>query len=141
MTWRVRGLQMGLILIGMVAVSLTPARAFETGSPLTFTVDPATVRQKENKEFSRVTATVTLKDPSPGYFVCIIRGQDEDKINFPGIIFRKGDRKASVVGTVHWKLVRREIRLRLAAYNADAPDRRLTFTVALVPAGSEGARP
>jgi len=124
-----------LLLVMAVALALAPepGAAFSTGDPLAFTVDPATVRQKSGQEFTRVTARVMLKDPSPDYFICTIRSGDENKINFPGIIFRKGDRKGTVVGTVHWKLVRREVRVRLTVCNAEAPDRRLTFTVALIP--------
>jgi hypothetical protein len=101
---------------------------------LTLTIDPATVRQKDGKDFSRAVATVVLNEPSPAYFLCVIRSEDEEKIRFPAIIFRKGDRKGKTEGTVRWKLILRETRVRLSAYNADAPDRRLTFTVALVPA-------
>ncbi len=111
-----------------------PARGFATGTLLSITVSPATIRQTSEKTTSKAVATVLLQDPAPAVFVCVIRSEEASKISFPTIIFRKGDRLATCEGKVHWSGVLRERRIRLSAYNADAPDRKLTFTVMLVPA-------
>jgi hypothetical protein len=109
-------------------------RGFATGTPLSLTIDPATIRQKSEKMTSTTLATVLLQEPSPDFFICILRSDDKEKIVFPTIVFRKGDTKGSSEGRVQWKAVLRECRVRISAYNAESPDRKMTFTVTLIPA-------
>jgi hypothetical protein len=113
-----------------------PASAFSTGVPVAFTVDPATIRERD-RDTSEVQALVTLSEPSPTFFVCRIRSFDSDKIAFSTIIFKKGDIQGKSRGIVHWKAVYKDCRVRLSAFNTDAPDRQLSFTVALKPAPPE----
>lgn len=121
------------LLVGMAIALAFPARGFATGTLLSITVSPATIRQTSEKAISKAVATVLLQDPAPAVFVCVVHSDETSKISFPTIIFRKGDRQGTCEGQVHWKGVLRERRIRLSAYNADAPDRKLTFTVTLVP--------
>jgi hypothetical protein len=123
-----------LVLIGLGVALGHPARGFATGTLLSLSVDPATLRQTSDKATSKAVTTVLLQDPAPAVFVCIVRSDQPAKIGFPTIVFRKGDRKATCEGKVQWKSVLRECRIRISAYNADAPDRRITFTVTLIPA-------
>lgn len=134
------------MVILLILTGVVPAAAFETGIPLSFGIDPATVRQREGTDTSKVEATVTLKSPSPAFFICQIRSYDADQISFPTIIFRKGDVKGKSEGVVHWKAVTRLARVRLAAYNADSPEMQLSFTVTLKPVpapevDTEGVQP
>jgi hypothetical protein len=122
-----------LLAILLVLGGVLPAVAFETGEPLSFGIDPATVRQRSGSDTSKVEATVTLKSPSPAFFICQIRSDNADQISFPTIIFRKGDLKGKSEGIVRWKAVTRLARVRLAAYNADSPEMQLSFTVTLKP--------
>ena len=119
---------------GVVLALAVPGRGFATGSIRTLTIDPATLRQTSDKPISKLLATVLLQDPAPAVFVCILRSDEPAKISFPTIVFRKGDRKATSEGKVMWTAVLRERRIRVTAYNADAPDRKMTFTVTLIPA-------
>ena len=114
-------------------VSESSAPAFPVGEPLSFVVDPATARQKNDQAMTKVRAIVKLKEPSPAFFVCQLHSQDAAKVAFPTIIFAKGDRTGMSDGVIHWKAVRGETRLHITAYNADAPDLRLSFTVTLIP--------
>ncbi len=127
------------MLLGLALALAGPARGFATGNLLSLTIDPATLRQTTDKATSRPTATVVLQDPAPAVFVCVLRSDESPKISFPTIIFRKGDRKATCVGTVQWKNVLRARRIRISAYNADAPDRKMTFTVMLIPSDESPA--
>ena len=111
----------------------SPLLGFATGTPLSLKIDPATIRQKSEKMTSTTLATVLLNEPSPAFFVCVIRSESEAKISFPTIIFRKGDLKGTSEGNVQWKAILHVSRVRISAYNADAPDRKLTFTVTLIP--------
>jgi hypothetical protein len=119
------------LLLGWALV--LPALAFETGVPISFGVDPATIRQRADTKIAKVEAIVTLQEPSPAFFVLTIRSHDADQISFASIIFRKGDLRGTSEGVVHWKAVSRDARVRLSAYNADLPDTQLTFTVTLKP--------
>lgn len=125
------------ILSGILGIlfllGVPEAWGFATGNPLSLAIDPATVRQKSQKTTSTTLATVLLKEPSPAFFVCVIRSDNEAKITFPTIVFRKGDMKGTSEGKVQWKAILHVSRVRISAYNADAPDRKLTFTVTLVP--------
>jgi hypothetical protein len=121
------------LAILLILTGVLPAVAFETGVPLSFGIDPATVRQRADSDKSKVEATVILKSPSPAFFICQIRSYNADQISFPTIIFRKGDTKGKSDGIVHWKAVTRVARVRLAAYNADSPEMQLSFTVTLKP--------
>jgi hypothetical protein len=112
-----------------------PAFAFSTGQPLSFSIDPATVRQRE-ADTSPVEALIVLKEPSPTFFICQIRSFDKDKISFPNVIFRKGDLKGKSEGLVHWKFVLTDCRVRISVFNVDAPDQQLSFTVTLKPASA-----
>ena len=112
------------------------AFALSTGVPVSFTVDPSTVRQRQ-KDTSAVTATVTLESPSPTFFICELRSADPRKLSFPTIIFRKGDIRQQTQGVANWKFVRKDARIRVTAYSVDAPDRQLSFTVALKPKAAE----
>jgi hypothetical protein len=123
------GLGIGVLIIG----SESSAPAFPSGEPLAFVVDPATARQKNDQATMKVRAIVKLKEPSPAFFICQLHSQDAAKMAFPAIIFAKGDVKGTSDGLVHWKAVRAETRLHITAYNADAPDLRLSFTVTLIP--------
>jgi len=120
-------------VVGAVFWLGSPAWGFTFGDPLSLAIDPATVRQKSQKTTSVALATVLLKEPSPDFFVCVIRSASEAKISFRTIVFRKGDTKGTSEGTVQWKAIHRVSRVRISAYNAEAPDRKLTFTVTLVP--------
>jgi hypothetical protein len=133
--WRLFGrIRVGTCVLGAVLLLGGPAaRGFATGNPLSLTIDPATVRQKSEKTTSTTLATVLLKEPSPAFFVCVIRSDSEAKITFPTIIFRKGDVKGTSEGQVEWKAILHVSRVRISAYNADAPDRKLTYTVTLIP--------
>jgi hypothetical protein len=127
----------GLALtFALIWLGSLPAPAFSTGLPVSFTVDPATIRQRD-RDTSEVQALVKLSEPSPTFFVCQIRSFDSDKIAFSTIIFKKGDTQGKSVGTVHWKAVYKDCRVRLSAFNTDAPDQQLSFTVALKPAPPE----
>jgi hypothetical protein len=124
-------LGLGILLVGVF--SMLPARSFDTGIPLIFTVDPPTVRQRGEEKTATVTATVTLKEPSPNFFVCKIRGENGDILDFPPIVFWKDHVTEISKGVIHWPAVQRDMRLRFLAYNVDAPDRQLAFTVILKP--------
>jgi hypothetical protein len=134
---KTRGWTPGVALaFALIWLFSPPASAFSTGAPVTFTVDPATIRQRD-RDTSQVQALVTLSEPSPTFFICRIRSYDPDKIGFSTIIFKKGDIQGKGVGTVHWKAVYKDCRVRLSAFNTDAPDRQLSFTVALKPVPPE----
>jgi len=120
-------------VLGAAVMLAGPVRGFATGTPLSLAIDPATVRQTSEKATSTTRATVLLQEPSPDFFICVLRSDDKKKIVFPTIIFRKGDTKGSSEGLVQWKAVLRECRIRISAYNAESPDRKLTFTVTLIP--------
>ena len=124
-----------LTFVAILLFSL-PASAFSTGVPASFTVEPATIRQRD-RDTSQVQALVKLSEPSPTFFVCQIRSYDSDKIAFSTIIFKKGDIQGKSQGIVHWKAVYKDCRVRLSAFNTDAPDQQLSFTVALKPAPPE----
>jgi hypothetical protein len=128
-----RILAAGLGVVALTLASEYPALAFPAGKPLTLIVDPATVRQKSDQATARVHAIVRLKEPSPAIFICQVRSQDGAKMTFSTIIFAKGEVEGTGDGIVHWKAVLRETRLRVTAYNIDAPDPRLSFTVTLIP--------
>jgi hypothetical protein len=119
------------VLLGLVF--MLPAMAFETGALLSFGVEPATIRQRAETQTAKVQAVVKLQEPSPAFFILKIRSQDADQISFPSIVFRKGDVRGTSDGVVYWKAVKREARVRLSAYNTDAPDQQLSFTVTLKP--------
>jgi hypothetical protein len=124
---------LSFLAVLLVLAGMLPAIAFETGIPLSFGIDPATIRQRSGSDMSKVEATVILKAPSPAFFICQIRSYKADQISFPTIIFRKGDLKGKSEGTVHWKAIPRDARVRLAAFNADSPEMQLSFTVTLKP--------
>ena len=121
-------------MVGVLLVLTARVTGFPTGELLALKVDPATIRQGSEKKVTKVHATVLLKEAAPQLFICKIRSEDGSKIGFSTIIFHKGDYKATSEGSVVvWKNVEVEKRIRLTAYNADAPDRQLSFTVTLIP--------
>src|SRR5579871_5357160 len=94
-----------MLTIALALGSITAARSFATGTPLSLQVEPATVRQQEHSRTVKVIATVVLQDPAPHVFVCRLRSQEAAKISFPTIIFHPGDVRATSEGVVHWKSV------------------------------------
>jgi hypothetical protein len=126
------------VLVAACLVCLLPTTvdALSTGVPVLFTIDPATIRQRD-KETTEVAVAVTLQTPSPSFFVCEIRSMDKNKINFTNIVFRKGDTQGKSQGLVRWKTVRTDCRVRVCAFSVDAPDQQLWFTVALKPKAVE----
>ena len=117
----------------LVLALTAQAAAFPTGELLALKVEPATIRQGSEKKVTKVHATVLLKEAAPMVFICKIRSEDGSKLAFSTIIFPKGAYKETSEGSVTWKNVAVEKRIRLTAYNADAPDRQLSFTVTLIP--------
>jgi hypothetical protein len=107
-----------------------------TGIPASFTIDPATVRQKD-KDTSKVTATVILESPSPSVFICELRSAEPRKVSFGTLVFKKGDLQEVGTGLVHWKTIFKEARVRVTAFSVDAPDRQISFTVVLKPKAPE----
>jgi hypothetical protein len=128
--------RVSLLTLGVLGMLNQPAPASQTGTLASFTVDPATSRER-NEETSRVEATVTLTTPSPAFFVCEIRSEDSRKVTFENIIFKKGDLKGKGEGVVHWKTVLKDSRVRVSAFNTDAPDQQISFTVILKPASPD----
>jgi len=124
---RLRQLAMAAFL---VFLSVSEAPALSTGIPLQFSIDPATVRQRERDE-TPVVVTVVLKVPSPGFFVCQIRSGDKDKVTFTDIVFKKGQLQGTAGGVVHWLRITKDCEVRVSAFSVDAPDEKLWFTVAL----------
>jgi hypothetical protein len=120
------------IALGSILLGQGVGLAMSTGIPVTFTIDPATIRQGE-KDTTPVEATVVLQSPSPTFFICELRSADTGKISFPNIIFKKGDTQEEAKGLVNWKSISKEVRVRILAYSSDAPDRQLSFTVVLKP--------
>jgi hypothetical protein len=121
-----------LVALATTWLSGGNASAIATGVPASFTLDPATARQRD-KDVSQVVATVTLESPAPTFFVCELRSADSRKVSFSSIIFRKGDTTEQGQGVVHWKFILKDARVRITAYSTDAPDRQLSFTLALKP--------
>jgi hypothetical protein len=119
-----------LLLVIAVLLMIPDTFAFSTGTPSQFSVAPATVRQRAEATTS-VVATVVLKTPSPGFFICQVRSSDPDKLTFSTIIFKKGDREGKSAGTVKWSNVDRDCRVKVSAFSVDAPDIQLSFTVEL----------
>jgi hypothetical protein len=114
----------------LLFLCVSNAAALLTGIPLRFEIDPATIRQQEADETS-VLATVVLKVPSPGVFVCQIRSGDKNKVTFTDIVFRKGQLKGTAPGIVHWQRILNDCEVKVSAFSVDAPGEKLWFTVAL----------
>jgi hypothetical protein len=125
-----RHLTSGLRALAAAWLLLLPASAFSTGVPDRFSVEPATVRQRTG-DTDAVVATVVLKSPSPGVFICQLRTSDPDKVTFPTIIFKKGDREGKSEGQVHWAQVDHDCTVKVSAFSVDAPDVQVSFTVTL----------
>jgi hypothetical protein len=128
-------------LLGLMAIFFSPhVRAFSTGIPNKFTVDPATVRQK-NEATTPIIATVLLKSPSPEFFVCQVRSSEPEMVTFPTIIFKKGDLKGMSEGAVHWSAVTKDATVKVTAFSVEAPDLRISFTISLKPQHDEEDSP
>lgn len=120
----------GAIVTLLVVFAGVTAPAFSTGVPVEFSIAPATIRQ-QNKDEGSAVATVTLKAPSPTFFVCQIRSNDPEKISFSTIIFKKGQVQGTAAGVVHWLRILKDGTIKLSAFSVDAPGEKLWFTVGL----------
>jgi len=104
--------------------------AAATVTLMQFSIDPGSIRQRDRDKDTAV-ATVTLKVPSPTFFVCQIRSSDGYKIGFPNIIFKKGEIQGTAQGTVYWLHILKDCSIKLSAFNVDDPDEKLWYTVEL----------
>ena len=114
----------------LICLSSLNAPALSTGIPLRFTIDPATLRQREKDE-TPVLATVTLKVPAPVVFVCQIRSSDKGKVSFNDIVFKKGQIEGTAPGMVSWTRILQDCAVKVSAFSVDAPGEKLWFTVTL----------
>ena len=106
------------------------AQAFSTGIPLKFSIDPATVRQRDKDE-TPLQATVFLKAPSPTFFVCQIRSSHNSGVTFANIVFKKGQTQGTSTGTVHWPGILKDSTVKVSAFSVDSPGEKLWFTISL----------
>jgi hypothetical protein len=127
-----RWLPGGAALALFLFLSLREGRAQATGLPLTLTIEPAIVRAQETKE-STIVATVTLKDPSPTFFICNLHSSDPEKVRFANLIFKKGQLQGLTSGVVYWPRIHVGCDVRISAFSEDAPGEKLFFTITLKP--------
>ena len=118
---------LGLILFFALSVSV---QASGTGVPLELLIVPNVIEQGEDST-SPITTQVTLRAPSPCYFICEVRSADSRQLECRDIIFRKGDTIGSGTGTVDWSEVTETTTLRVSAFSVDAPDKAVTIKVTL----------
>jgi hypothetical protein len=112
----------GGVLLGLaVLFGAAPAAAFSTGVPAGITFEPPTLRQGEHNA-GTVTATVTLTEPSPVFFVCVVRSTEPRIVGFSPIIFAKGQLTGKCTGAIHWSVIDRDSSVKVSAFSADDPN-------------------
>ena len=118
----------------------TGAAGWSTGLPAGLIVTPAIVDQGEDAT-STIKAQVSLRTPSPCYFICEVRSADREQLLFKDIIFKKGDTVGSGTGTIDWSQVSGPVTLEVSAFSIDAPDKAVTVEVTLHPKDDGASSP
>ncbi len=123
------GGKLAFALVALFMLTLMQAQA-ATGVPISLAIEPGTVKQGDDGR-TYLKTTVTLQAPSPTYFICEVRSQDKHKLECSTIIFKKGDLQGKGYATVFWSGVSDDTSVKVKAFNVEAPDVAVSFTVQL----------
>ena len=118
-----------VLLPALLLLAAARAGASPPPVPAGLEVDPGMVTQGDGPKTTLKTV-VRLPWASPGYFICEIRSPKR-AITCTTIIFKKGDVEGEGSATVDWSQVTIDTEVKLSAFNVEAPDKTVYFTVKL----------